>query len=174
MSTALANLAGFKILVMDSLMFHLYEPVRRRHERQLEEMIVKNSLTQRSSVRAFRYKGMVYRSKEAPKGPIMSPALHPEFQPDMNFMRAEQEEIRDTEEPMVKGFITAMLNLSGNVDDYLLLFPESVHAPIKMLCLVSRTERKFHTAADVAPIHERYATCIQLMKQRMAANLIFQ
>lgn len=163
----------YKHAIQTSLMAHLYNPVRDRHTKQLESLIVRNSLLRKVGVKAFRYKGTLYRSLDCPGGVIQAPRLHEDLEPEMAQMLEEQREIHSVEEPMVKGYITLVLNLSDNIEDYLLLLPQSLHRSIVSLALPYRGERR--VSEDTAPyVMEPHLRCIQLIKERMVSNLIFQ
>lgn len=164
----------FKNSILSALMKFLYSPVGERHTKQGETMILKNTQLMNSSVRAFRYKGELYRSELAPRGPVLAPKLHADLVPELEDMLREQEEIHRIEEPLVKGYITQVLNLSANVEDYLLLLPSCIHPPIRALNLLSQGPRQFPTEAHAALHLEQHAHQIQLIKERMATNLLFQ
>lgn len=164
-----------KHAIQTALMNYLYEPVRQRHRKQVEALIVKNCILTKTVVRAFRYKGDIYRSAQAPSGPLLAAKLHDDLAPELAQMIEEQQEIHAIEEPMVKGYITLVLNLSDQIDDFLLLFPQSVHRAILNLNLTSGFgPRVIPDEAAAAPVLEKHARCIQLIKERMVSNLIFQ
>lgn len=163
----------YKQAIQTSLLNYLYEPVRQRHDKQIEALTLKNCTLRRAGVRAFRYKGDLFRSVEAPIGPIMAPRLHEDLEWEMAQMLEEQREIREVEEPMVKGYITLVLNKSDSIDDYLALLPDAVHRYITELNLPYRSPRLL-LDSEVQAIIEKHARCIQLIKERMVSNLIFQ
>jgi hypothetical protein len=163
----------YKYAIQTSLMERLYAPVRERHHKQVESLIIRNCQITKTGVWAFRYKGALYRSDQAPRGPVQAIRLHEELTLELDQMIEEQREIRVIEEPMVKGYITFVLNYSDNIEDYLLLFPQSLHHSIVSLALPYRGERR--VSEDTAPyVMGPHLHCIQLIKERMVSNLIFQ
>lgn len=178
MSTTLGNLASMKYVIQTALMDFLYQPVRQRHREQVEALIIRNANLSKTAVRAFRYKGELYLSDQAPRGPIMAPRLHPDLEPELAQMVQEQIDIHGQEEPLVKGFITAALNQSSVVSDYLELLPSCIHPPILTLMQQGHTGAGVYAdtlfTANKEGFLAKHEHAIQLIRERMAINLLHQ
>lgn len=166
--------AKSKLKILTALMDLLYKPVRDRHRKQIEALILKNTQLQKSGTRAFRYKGELYRSDQAPSGPLMAPMVHPDLAPELEDILREQYEIHQIEEPLVKGFLAKVLNMSSNMEDYFMLLPGCVHGALKNFNVSHQGPRQYPTEAHAAMHLQEHAEHIQKLKERMATNLLFQ
>lgn len=171
----MSNQVTLKFQIKTVLTDFLYKPVEQRHRQEIEALIVQNCRLINSAVRAFRYKGELYRSDIAPRGPLMAPGLHPDLTMQLALTHEEQARIYREEQPVVQGYIVKVLNLTSNTDDYKKLLPSCVHAPLAFMdnYAYMNTVTLFTCDADYDLFLVEHAPQIQLIRERMATNLLF-
>jgi hypothetical protein len=157
--------------IKDTLYDFLYTPVQKQFKLRLDTLIIRNTLLSGYSHKSFVYKGKTYScDTEAP--PRKWNKLLPELKGQMDQYLAELETINSQEIPYVLGFINKVLNSSHAIDDYLKLFPDCIHAPLKKLAATCPCKTQMLTQAKSASLLEQSETPINLIKQRMVTNLL--
>jgi hypothetical protein len=171
----MSNLVTLKFQIRTVLTDFLYKPVEQRHRQEIEALIVQNCRLTNSPVRAFRYKGELYRADLAPRGPLMAPSLHPDLAMQLALTHEEQARIYREEQPVVVGYIIKVLNLTSNTEDYKKLLPSCVHAPLAFMDNYAHlnTWPVFTYEGPYEMFMAQHAPQIQLIKERMATNLLF-
>ena len=157
--------------IKDTLYNHLYAPVLKAFEKRLEALISQNCLLTKQPHRSFLYKGVTYNRDNTPlprKGQRLAPAL----EMDMRDYLQEQKALNTQEIPYVVGYITQVLNATNDLHDYLYLFPESLHQPIQAYIDACPCRTRHLSVEEIQAIQTRNANSIQLIKERMAVNLI--
>ena len=170
--TVIAN-PRMKGAIKDALIQFLYEPVERAFKRQLDEIIVANTLAGKHSLKTFHYKGIQYTS-EPGLAPRQWNKLQPQFKTRMDEYLAEVKDIDERERPIIFGFINQVLNSSNHFADYYALFPDSAHQPIRALKLETDVMYQYSLMAKdkMDQILKQNQTAIDLMKARMVTNLL--
>lgn len=160
-----------KLQIKEALYSFLYQPTQQRLSEKLNLIIKRNTLITGSSSYCFTYKGIWYMAEQTnpPKRIIR---LIPELHKDMDEYLSEIKELNDQELPYVLGFINQVLNSSNDFQDYLKLFPESIHRPIQKMIDSCPCRTKKLSEEDVQLIQTKNQYSITLIKQRMARNLI--
>ncbi len=157
--------------IKNGLMALLYEPIEDRLNRQVEELIVRNTLLGGYRHKSFVYRGKLYNADDEPP-PIRQNKLLPQLRPELDKIAAEASKVCDEEMPYVLGFINQVLNSSNSLADYLQLFPEAVHEPIQKL-IGSRPHYQGQLQPEtIQSIKHKSARGIELMKQRLTLNLL--
>lgn len=157
--------------VKDAIHKLLYAGVQKSFKAQLDAIITRN--TQMSGVGhlSFTYKNVLYSCDTAP-APRRMNRLLPALMPVMDSYLADLKKINDEEMPYVVGFINQVLNASSTLADYLRLFPEAVHEPVKALIATCPCHTKVLEPDAVATFLEKNQNAITMMKKRMVVNLI--
>ena len=161
-----------KQAIKELLYNFLYQPVMDRMKLRLEQIIVKNSLILNNSSNRFLYKGEVYTTENAKYHPQRTPRLSPQLHNEMKSYLETLTNLNQREVPYVIGFINKVLNSSNDLHDYLRVLPESIHRPIEKLILSCPCRTKQLSDTQVEQIKEEGKYSIDLIKQRMAANLL--
>lgn len=157
--------------IKDTLDGFLYDPVRRQFKQRLDQIIARNSLTGGYSHKSFMYKNVLYNCDSDPLPRKMN-RLIPTLHQDMNDYLKDAKHLNEKEMPYVIGYINQVLNASNNLNDYLSLLPEAVHAPVTALIATCPCQAKLLHADAVAMFQEKNQTYINMMKARMVTNLI--
>lgn len=158
--------------IKDSLYHHLYDPVIKRYDARLHDLVIRNCLAGGFTHKSFSYKTVVYNfDDELP--PIKKNRLVLALRPAMEEYLADLKQLNDVELPVVLGFINQVLNSSDGLPDYLDIFPESIHHPLEGLidtcpCKIRRLSRE-----RVEELRTKNTKSIALIKQRMVTNLLY-
>lgn len=162
-----------KQYLKDVMYDFLYKPVKVKYATKLRSIILRNRVRMQSNVPGFMFKGATYLLPNAPrKLPGRIPQLAPELHTEMNQYLKEVSALNDYELPHVLGFITLVLNTSNDLQDYLALFPESVHKPILDLITTSPCHNTKLSIDQIADIKTKHQTSIDLMRQRLLINIL--
>ena len=157
--------------IKDILFAFLYNPVERHFKKQLDAIILQNSILLNSPYQCFSYKGIVYALQVAPvirKMPRLSPALHVRMD---NYLK-EVKQLNNVELPYVVGFINQVLNSSNNLQDYLKMLPASIHSPIEQLIATCPYRVVALDKDHVQQLKDKNQVPIDMIKQRMVSNLL--
>ena len=157
--------------IKNGLMALLYEPIQNQLNRQVEELIVRNTLLGGYRHKSFVYRGKLYNADVEPP-PIRQNKLLPQLRPELDKIIRATSKVSDEEMPYVLGFINQVLNSSSSLADYLQLFPEAVHGPIeKLIGSCSRHQGQL-PSETIQSLKNKNARGIELMKQRLTLNLL--
>ena len=157
--------------IKDLLYSYLYDPVERKYRQKLKSLIQRNSLVLNKLEECFSYRGNIY-SLELSRIPRKVVRLVPALHPEMNQYLADLKHLNEKEMPYVMGFITQVLNSSNDLQDYLLVLPESIHRPIEKLISSCDYRTTQLSPETVEQLTARNAESIALMKQRLVLNLL--
>lgn len=157
--------------IKEALYVHLYAPVQQHFQGRLDKLIVQNTLLIRSTHKSFVYKGEYYSCDNTPP-PRPNNKLAPELRGQMNDYLAELHLLNSVEVPYVVGYITQVLNSSNDLCDYIDLLPNSLHSPIQRFIAACPCKTRHLSPEEVKAIQEKNAKSINLMKTRMATNLL--
>lgn len=160
-----------KLNIKDALFVHLYAPVQQHFQNRLDRLIVQNTLLIRATHKSFVYKGEYY-SCDTSSPPRPSNKLAPELRKQMTDYLKEQNILNRVEMPYVVGYINQVLNSSNDLYDYLDLLPSSLHSPIQKFIAACPCKTRHLSSEEVAAIQDKHAKSINLMKMRMATNLL--
>ena len=157
--------------IKDMLYAFLYTPVEKQLEKQLDQIITRNCAIQALSHRSVTYKGHFYNLDMA-KPPRRMNTLAPQLTGAMEDYLKELNQLNKTELPYVLGFISAVLNASNDLHDYLRVLPEAIHQPIEQLIASCPRRTKKLSDFDVDSIQKKHQKPIDLIRQRMVTNLL--
>lgn len=158
-------------MIKDMLYAFLYEPVQKQFKTRLGAIITKNTQLLGASHNSFIYKGIIYSCDQS-KPPRKMNRLVPQLESLMNAYLKETDQINTYEAPYVLGFIIQVLNSSNDLQDYLRIFPSSIHRPIEDLIASCPCHSKRLAESDISDIQSKNASSIALMKKRMVINLL--
>ncbi len=148
----------------------MYEPYIERRKRQLMNLMAHNQVLQNTPHQMFSFKGKTYGV--IPIGVHIKPKLHPDLHNKMTEWLEDADYIRDHERPFVESYIALVLNSSDSAHDWKRLFPEVFHTPINA-CLASvPMDPAQLTDAQMSTILTTNMPTLDLMRQRMARNLL--
>lgn len=157
--------------IKDALYSFLYNPVLRNFQRKLEKLITKNSVLCGNAEASFMYKSNIYSTPNAVIPRKMN-RLHKSLYIYMDEYLQEITQLNNYELPYVLGFIGQVLNASNDLQDYLLVFPSSVHQPIQKLIASCPCKNHKLTQEAVLTLQTKNKVSIDLMKRRMVTNLL--
>lgn len=165
------NAALAKYNLKNALLLKLYTPSNKAFTKACEEIVLQNNVLKGVHASSFLYRGSTYpvSQKLGPKSPY---ALHPSLEEKFVTVLYPFDEIQKFEVPMVAGFIIHVLNSSDCWEDYLKVFPETLHPLIE--------EWRFHfkwkiptlTEAAIADILDKHSKGLQLLRARLVWNLL--
>lgn len=158
-------------MIKDLLYTFIYEPVQKQFKARLDAIITKNTQLLGASHNSFIYKGIVYSCDPAQQPRKMN-RLVPQLESLMDAYLKETNHINTHEAPYVLGFIIQVLNSSNDLQDYLKIFPSSIHRPIEDLITSCPCRSKQLTEEDIITLQIRNANSITMMKKRMVINLL--
>jgi hypothetical protein len=153
---------------------YLYGPVELKNRQRIKELVFANSKALASSQEGFMYKGNWYSLNASRIPPRIKNRLISSLQPAMDEHLTAVNRLYDHEKPYVLGFVSRVLNASGSIDDYLRVFPESMHPPLKEVADAYPAAPSVITESAVASLQADNETAITLMKSRLILNLLLQ
>ena len=160
-----------KQLIKDTLYEYLYRPVENQFKSRLEVLIVRNTLLGGYSHKSFNYKGVHYSCDSG--SPLRKwNRLLPQLKPTMDEYLFELKQLNEKELPFVIGFINQVLNASNDLQDYLHIFPESIHQPLEKLIATCPCQAKQLSDEKIVELREKNQAPINMMKARMVTNLL--
>lgn len=171
MRSQLVYEASVKYRIKDAIHKHLYDPVYKRLNNAINELIVKNTLLKKYSHKSFIYKGEFYSYDSAPPPRKMN-QLDWSLRDAMDEYLQERKKLNEQEIPFVLGYITQVLNATNCFENYLQLFPDCLHAIIQEFIEICPYHNSHLSQETIEAIKQKNETSIQLLKQRMAINLL--
>lgn len=160
-----------KTQIKDALYSFLYLPVQNQFKARIDTLITRNTIAGGYSHKHFVYKGVVYNA-ESSAPPVKKNRLVPQLRADMDEYLRDQAQLNDNELPYVIGFINQILNSSNDLTDYLRILPESVHQPLNAMLASCLCRSTTLDADKVAQIKAKNQATIDMIKQRLARNLL--
>ena len=160
-----------KQYIKDKLYAYIYAPIETHLQKQLDSIIQKNSVLIGASHNSFMYKGNYYAC-DTTNPPSRMNTLIKQLHPAMDDYLKEQKKLNNTELPYVLGFINQVLNASDDLQDYLRVFPDSIHKPLEQIINSCPCRNKHLSEEDVITLQNKNKASIDLMKQRMFTNLL--
>lgn len=157
--------------IKDGLHKLLYQPIESHLKTRIDTLIVRNTLLGNYRHKSFVYKGTLY-SCDTEQAPLKQNRLIPALKIDMEKYLSDVDQIFNQELPYVLGFINHALNASNSIADYLSIFPEAVHDPIRTLLNTCPCKTPKLTSQTIHGILYSNAMGVQLMKERLTLNLL--
>ena len=163
--------------IKETLYTLLYRPVLASCEKKLKSIIERNAKVQNAEHPSFTYRGEVYVPADCITAPPMRLAtLATQLRPEMDAYLKEVAYLNSHELPYVLGYINQVLNASNALPDYVRLLPDSLHHPIQKLIAACPRKATMQNAKleqeDVEIIRSRNTVSIELMRKRLALNLL--
>lgn len=159
-----------KLRMKQAILEIMYRPYFDRRHQQLQHLVARNCVLQHDQTPSFTYRGQQYGVMQV--GVRVRPKLHADLHHEMDRMVKENDQITMKERPYVDNYIALVLNTSPHAKDWLALMPDTFQAPIRALLAAYPTEATILNQSKVESILQQNQEAIQLMKQRMARNLI--
>jgi hypothetical protein len=163
--------AHTKSQIKEVLYKYLYDPVNLEYKRKLDQVIRRNCNLIGSAYESFSFKGVTYATANSPL-PKKANRLHKDLQEPFKVLLEEIRILNEYEVPQVLGLITRILNSSNNLQDYMKLFPPSIHAPLLQTIRTCPCRLDELEAEKVAKFHSDQAVPLGLLKKRLVLNLI--
>lgn len=157
--------------IKDALFDFLYTPIQQAFKNRLDTLIFRNTVMGGYGHKSFMYKGVFYNIDPAPPA-LKKNRLMPQLRTVMDEYIKELNELNEKELPYVLGFINQVLNSSDDLEDYLLLLPESVHHPVQQTISSCPCRHSKLTSDRILQIQAQNVESISLMKKRQVMNLI--
>lgn len=171
MSEVLQHDPRTKQQIKDMLYAFLYDPVQKQFKARLDSLIQRNTVILGAGHTSFTYKGNLY-SNDPKAPPRKLNRLVPQLAAEMDSYLHDLKQLNDQEVPYVLGFINQVLNSSNDLHDYLRVLPSSLHQPIQQLIASCPCRTKRLTEEQVQEMQAKNQHYIDLVKQRMATNLL--
>lgn len=172
MSEALQYDPATKQRIKDAIFDSLYGPVHASFDAALRKIVQRNTAISKSTHNSMYYRGKIYNFESTPPPAQFINECHPSLRKEMDEHLNEVKRLNDFEIPYVVGFITRVLNSTHSLQDYLRIFPESVHEAILNLALECPCKNPHLPNDDIIDIQKKFQPSIELMKERMVRNLI--
>lgn len=160
-----------KLQIKDAIFNFLYKPLEDQFNKRLEDIIDKNCTLSGLAEKSFTYKGENYCSRSEIPPRRLNRLVKPLY-PIMDIYLKEKWQLNNYELPFVIGFINQVLNASNSFQDYLSVFPQSLHYPIERLALTCPCRANKLSLFDIQALQNKNQTSINLLKQRMVVNLL--
>lgn len=157
--------------IKDALYQHLYAPIQKQFKQRLDNIVTQNTVALGVGHASFLYKGTVYVAEDLPVPRKMNRLL-PKYVPVMEEYLNDLKQLNENELPYVLGFITQVLNASNDLQDYLRVFPNTLHRPIEDLINSCPCRAKRLSEETIENLQYKNKIAIQLTKQRMVTNLL--
>ena len=157
--------------IKDLLYAYLYTPIDNQFKNWLNSIISRNTIDIKGTHRSFIYRGVVYSSEETQPPRKMNRLLE-KYHPLMDEYLVALRNLNNNELPQVLGFITQVLNSSNDLQDYLRVFPESMHRPIQDLINSCPCGAKHLSEETILQLQEKNKLSIKLIKERLVTNLL--
>lgn len=157
--------------IKDTLYDFIYKPITQAFQTRLDTIIIRNTLLAGHSHKSFVHRGVCY-SCDAEPPPRKWNKLVPELRPVMDDYLAEVRNVNEQEMPYVLSYINKVLNSSNSMDDYLQLFPDCVHGPLRKLADTCPCKTSSLTSEKIEQLSQQNEKSINLIKQRMVQNLL--
>lgn len=160
--------------IKEHLIRNLFFKVSQKNNKQLTEIIKKNTVASLYNHYSFSYKGVFYNGQiDTPR--FKDQFLKPQFHDEMDEYLKNIHDIYLYEEAYIAGFINRMLNHSDSFDDYMLMLPDCLHE--YMQPFFSEEWKPFHyprTMSDeeIQQFIEKHDKWITLIKRRMLLDLL--
>lgn len=159
--------------IKDVIYEFLYDPVRKQFKQRIDALILRNTLKGGYSHRHFTYRGSIYNSDVTPP-PINKNHLHPSMQQQMDDYLADLNDINKQKLPAVLGFINQILNLTGDLNDYVRISPESTHYPLIRLASSCPWRTQHLDERRVQSLISENKKQIGMIRRRLASNLLIR
>lgn len=148
----------------------MYVPYHDYCKRSIMVLVYRNQMIQGTQYEMFSFKGVTYG--KVPAGVHVKPKLHPELHPAMLALIEDSKNVHEKERPYVESYIAVALNSSDSAYDWIKLFPECFHAPLQTYIAGGLTDPPELSDERVVEILTKNQPHIDLMRQRMARNLL--
>lgn len=161
-----------KALIKTEIERFLYGKADARHTRLLTELINENDLAINTIYHlCFRYKSKVYDLVPGALRRVI-PKLQPEFHERMDKLIADIDLIERSERPLAMGFVQKVLNTSDRPEDYLVLFPTSLHPAIATLLEQLPSAGSPLSMDQSAELAKANAKGLDMLKMRLVMNML--
>lgn len=162
-----------KQTIRDKMRENLYQHVDRRFNETLAEIIERNTLMRQFRYACFTYKGVSYGESVR----FCTNRLHPELHDTMDKLLKDREQIRTEEEPFIIGFFNRALNKSNSIQDYLLMFPDCMHATLSLFTTSEWKASQWWFPRElsdeqIAQFKEDHEPWLEKLRNRMMIDLI--
>jgi len=160
-----------KSRVTDAIYQYLYTPAMTQLSKQLDILIIKNTISCGYSHKSFMYNNEFY-SCDTNSPPRKINRLAPKLYPEMLKYLQDVSQLSKEELPIVMGYVNQILNSSNDPDDYTYLLPDALHNLIYKLIpkYLGKTEGLLSTTTIA--LRNKNQVALDMIKQRMVLNLI--
>lgn len=149
----------------------LYAPVTKRFKERLQTIVERNAMLVGSPHMHFMHRGVLYNCDVNPL-PRKLNRLHLSLHDVMNAYLRDLHDVENKEAPYVTSYLNQMLNASNYLEDYLRLFPEVIHDPVRQF--IASCPCKGHALPEEAVdmLQKKNQPIIDMIKRRMVTNLL--
>lgn len=159
----------YKLVIRETIMVALFTKMAELADSELANLIRRNTAMMGYTHQSFAYNGKFY-NVDYTQGPPVRQRLHPPLLPEMKSYLEEFGYPLDMEKARVGGYLSSMMAYSPYPGDYLLLLPSALHAVVQ--AAVTCDWSTSLTPEKIASFMAKYRTGYELIRQRMAINLI--
>lgn len=159
----------FKWAIRDAILTELFKPVEEAIDEQMLDLIKRNARLQNYAHLSFAYNGKFYTFEET-QGPPVRQRLHDSLLAETQALIAEKEQVL-YERLIANSYLTSVLAVSNAPGDYLSLLPGALHGAVKRVITCLDWSPSL-SAEKIAAFKAKYQQGYELLRQRMAFNLI--
>lgn len=166
------NNPRLKSQFLETLLKIVYGPYFERRTNILSKIIDRNCILQKAENAHFTFKGQVYGA--AYPGVWQIPKLNPELHAEFIAWLDEHSRVEKDEWPYISNVIIDIMNSSSSMVDWLRIFPECFHAPIKGVLAHLSPAMALSVLSDeeVSTLKQKHAEALQMATSRMMMNLL--
>jgi hypothetical protein len=172
-----------KWVIRDRLLTELYKPVEESLAEEITSLITRNVLLlgmedmkvhkrvlPEHFHRSFAYNGNFY-TVEIDAGPPVRNRLHSSLEGEMVQHEAYCIQV-DEERARISGFFDSMLAFSPAPADWIRILPESLQAALRGMLADTTSWVELRTPQEISAFLEKHKPRFDLIRQRMATNLL--
>lgn len=148
----------------------IYAPYKERREKVLAKIIERNCVLKNTDRACFTYKGEYYGAMYA--GAFERPKLHPELVEEFSLWLQEDKDVQRFERPIIENFLIGVMHSSSVLLDWLRIFPDCLHAPVKNVMGQIGPEIAELPDEQVALYIHQHSDAIEKVRSRMMMNLL--
>lgn len=165
--------ARTKKAIKDALYEAIYQPVNDRYQKQLDEIIHKNSAKCNNLQEFVKHKGEVYSSSSAPHIPPKPVnRVHPDLLCAMEEWQRQVDDLNTHELPYVLGYLNQVLNTSRAFNDYYKLLPHALHRILDKLKEDCPCSTDALSPEEIQELTNKNTVALDRIKQRFLLNYL--
>lgn len=160
-----------KQIFVDVALDSLYKRLLSTMDNKLKNIINHNSQLFNNNQQAFIHNNSIYSTKDAVHHRGIN-RLHPKLIPSMMEYLDEWKFIFAYEQPMIKGFLSKVVNNYNNIVDFKEILPNKLHPVIVEIFTTDEKEETDTVAHTVAEFKQKNSSKLDLIHCRIVSDLL--